>query len=52
MARLTYCNPSQKHIVAGGRTEEGALFCILLRVCAGAHKPQVSLPSSIAPYDR
>jgi hypothetical protein len=29
--RLTYCNPPQKHIVAGGRAEEGMLFCILLR---------------------
>ena len=28
---MAYCNPLQKHIVAEDRTEEGALFCILLR---------------------
>jgi hypothetical protein len=34
--RLTYCNPPQKQFAAGGRAEEGALFCILLRGVCGA----------------
>jgi hypothetical protein len=50
--KLTYCNPPQKHIVAGGRAEGGTLFCVLARGVSGPMRPQVSLPSSIGPYDR
>ena len=32
---LTYCNPPQKHIVAGGSTEEGELFCVIVRNVLG-----------------
>ncbi len=27
--RLNYCNLPQKHIVAGGRAEEWAVFCVV-----------------------
>ena len=36
--RLAYCNPPQKHIVARGRAEEWAVFCVVSVSVSGPHE--------------
>jgi hypothetical protein len=51
-ARLTYCNPPQKHIGTGGGAEEWTLFCVTARDVSTPGEAPKSLPSSVRTYDR
>ena len=50
--RLIYCNPPQKHIVAGGRAEEGALYCVTVRDVSRSREDPSIVTFSVEPDDR